>query len=191
MNVSNAQQLVIRRRWSGFGDCEIKIAPQELSLSGSQSRMAARLARLLSTMGLGSLRFSVDPEWIPADGSPLDGPINDPTLTRFLRKNGSSLAQEWISYQRRLLPQTPGAEPVLVSSQPAFAAIPGSVKLDIPKTGLPSWFTSYCTPRTAEKSVPRRRRAIAGDDNAIETISESPVHPAAEQQGEPQQRMSA
>ena len=191
MNISNPHQLVIRRRWSGFGDCEVKVATYDPSAPGSPSKLAVRLARLLSNLGLGSLRFTVDPEWIAADGRPPADPLGDPMLRRFLRANGESLAQEWQSYQSHLLLAAPEVKKEAVVSNPCdSSATPIPVKPDIPRTGLPAWFTSYCAPREGKKT-PAGHRTLAVRETNTGLIAGSLSHIAAERQDDPQRQLSA
>src|SRR5580693_949200 len=91
---------IVRRRWSGFGECRITVAPFELPASGSApGSMAARIfacvPRLFSRIGLGSLSFTVDPAWLLPESQPPAAPI----VVQFLRIHREALAEEWNSRQ--------------------------------------------------------------------------------------------
>lgn len=75
---------IIKRYWAGFGQCEIQIRPASGSgASGFASIHAAKLARLLSNLKLGTLRFAVDPAWVQDPARAGDVPIAGTFLARY------------------------------------------------------------------------------------------------------------
>jgi hypothetical protein len=131
----------------------------------------------------------VDPEWILAGGRRPANSLSDPLVTRFLRVNGESLAREWQSYQRNLLllaPEVEVKEPV-VSNTAESVATPIAAQPDTHRTGLPSWFTSYCASREGKKARAGRRRSIVADFKALDSSSRI----AMERQDESSRQLSA
>ena len=90
-------ELIIRRRWPGFGICQIRIATLGPSVPRS-TRLFACLSRSISRLGLASLRFTVDPKWLVRERSPSGGPM----VSYFLRIHRKALAQEFYLRHRRL-----------------------------------------------------------------------------------------
>jgi len=125
---------VIRRRWSGFGECRITVAPLEAPGPGSLAdRLLAGTPRLLSCTGLVSLCFTVDPDWILHDTQPPASPI----VTQFLRAHRRGLAQEWQSRQRPLSVTVPSRAPAI--QEPIAVPVPRQVVADpAPAAPLPA-----------------------------------------------------
>jgi hypothetical protein len=86
----------IRRRWAGFGDSEIRIEPVGAPCSQSIfSAIESGLARLLTRLGLASLRLTIDPIWLEL---PLRAGLA-PILQAFLSRHGAELAEEWTAFR--------------------------------------------------------------------------------------------
>jgi hypothetical protein len=138
---------VIRRRWPGFGECRITVAPCEISVPDSMAGKAfAGVSRLLSRTGLGTLSFTVDPSWILQENHPLSGPI----ASQFLRVHRHVLADEWQSRKRpAAAPNPPAQNP---AAHPRTAEMPAPVPED---KGLPTWFKVYCAPKNNDHKLAR------------------------------------
>ena len=87
---------VIRRKWAGFGECKITIAPRKPAATHRLSaKLSAAPSRFLSRMGLGTLRFTIDPKLLD------EGQESAGTLTsRFLQVHRAALAREWQARQQ-------------------------------------------------------------------------------------------
>jgi hypothetical protein len=150
---------MIRRWWSGFGECRITVAPFTPSAPVSGSIVAKAFAcvpRLFSRIGLGSLSFTVDPAWILQEGKPPASPI----VLQFLRVHRKALAEEWKSRQPPHSapppPSPPRPAPLVMPLGPPSTmrpAPPAAPKPQGPK-GLPSWFGHSCAPGEASKRNP-------------------------------------
>jgi hypothetical protein len=140
---------VIERRWPGFGECRITVAPCKASAPESMAWKAfAGVSRLLSRTGLGTLSFTVDPAWILEENHPLSGPI----ASQFLRVHRRALAEELRSRQPApAAPKPPARSPV---AHPRSAAIPVPVPVPAEK-GLPTWFKAYCGPKNSDHKLAR------------------------------------
>jgi hypothetical protein len=142
---------VIRRQWSGFGECRITLAPFETTVQSSLTdKIFAGLPRLLTRSGLGSLSFTIDPNWILQEK-----PNASPIVVKFLRVHRRALAEEWNARQRTAaVTVKPAPEPATQLLAPG--EIPRRRKNDRiqpeatharrqargSSSGLPSWFES-------------------------------------------------
>jgi len=154
---------LIERQWPGFGDCRITIAPVLNSAPSSLTRgIFAGVLRALNSKGLGSLSFTIDPAWILEEGESGAGPL----VSRFLRRHGRSLAEEWEARQRADL-ATPRATPQATArvmleaegvpeSRPEAAGHriqgpavqrPAALRRPPDQKGLPIWFELCCGAR--------------------------------------------
>ncbi len=148
---------VIRRQWRGFGECRITVAPFEASVQSSLAdKIFSGLPMLFTRTGLGSLSFTIDPDWILQENPPAS-----PIAVKFLRAHRRALAEEWTARQHASQYATQRQE----SSTPAVAVAethdpsappPRRRKGDriqpetnqvrrqgrTGTTGLPSWFES-------------------------------------------------
>jgi hypothetical protein len=86
---------VIRRQWRGFGECRITVAPFEASVQRSLAdKIFSGLPMLFTRTGLGSLSFTIDPDWILQENPPAS-----PIAVKFLRVHRRALAEEWSARQ--------------------------------------------------------------------------------------------
>jgi hypothetical protein len=150
---------IIRRDWSGFGECRITVAPLRTS-NGSQAgsladRVFSGLPRLLSLSGLGSLSFTVDPSWFLQENPPAAAPI----VLQFLRVHRRALAEEWNARQRlnAALPATTSRTEIHAGNQHAtkLTEVEAPIQVDLRECqesgttqergdtrGLPTWYTT-------------------------------------------------
>jgi hypothetical protein len=104
---------VIRRQWRGFGECRITVAPFEASVQRSLAdKIFCGLPMLFTRTGLGSLSFTIDPDWILQENPPAS-----PIAVKFLRIHRRALAEEWSARQHASRHATQRQE----SSAPAVA----------------------------------------------------------------------
>jgi hypothetical protein len=146
---------VIRRQWRGFGECRITVAPFEASVQRSLAdKIFSGLPVLFTRTGLGSLSFTIDPDWILQENPPAS-----PIAVKFLRIHRRALAEEWTARQHASQRQESSrpAEPVAVAQTHDPAGPPPRRRKGDriePETkqvrrqsraganGLPSWFES-------------------------------------------------
>ena len=165
---------LIRRRWPGFGECRITVAPIEVSAAVSLAdRIFAGVPRLLSRNGLGSLSFTVDPTWILQESQPVTGPI----VAQFLRVHRRALAEEWQSLQgANAAPAPPSDDPVAMPVRREVEAGPaGGAPQPAPTPqggkGLPSWFESYCAGTGIQHQVrDAQRKSVAASSSRVKYV---------------------
>jgi len=134
---------VIRRRWLGFGECRITVAPCKAAEPASlPEKIFTGAARRLSRSGLGSLSFKVDPAWILRESETQLRPI----VSQFLRVHRQALAEEWKARQIAISIPAPAKASVAIPVRQEAKPNPTPAPRPQRDKGLPSWFEAYCGP---------------------------------------------
>lgn len=138
---------IIRRKWTGFGECEITILPAHPSSKVSfLERLAAIVPLSLCRAGFTALRFTVDPAWIACPNSAQASPV----VARFLHTCGKELKQEWESHGSTHVAPVQQTASLISDSLPKVAPC----LTPRPHT-LPSWFRACCSAPSATAARPR------------------------------------
>jgi tetratricopeptide (TPR) repeat protein len=113
-----SNEILIRRRWPGFGKCQIKIA--SFTEVPPARQLGTGLARWMSRLHLASLRFTVDPRLLTGEVL-----AASPIVSQFLQIHREALREEWQrkisepekrTQERRAAPSAP-APPIPVTEQ--------------------------------------------------------------------------